>query len=123
MEELETPLATFQGLRVQLLGLSKSEANEARITVEQLGGQIVSTGSDYVVGPCQGVETALPNQVNLWWLEESQEKVGPVAVQYYHRPILMQPKKPLKGVVLAVSRYVGHERFYLSFLATELGAK
>jgi hypothetical protein len=36
---------------------------------------------------------------------------------------LMQPKKPLKGAVLAVSRYVGHERLYLSFLATELGAK
>jgi hypothetical protein len=122
-EELATPLATFQGLRVQLLGLSKSEAGEARLTVEQLGGQIVYTGADYVVGPCQGVETALPNQVNLWWLEESREKTEPVAVQYYHRPILMQPKKPLKDVVLAVSSYGGPERLYLSFLATELGAK
>jgi hypothetical protein len=121
-EELATPLATFQGLRVQLKGLSKAEAGDARLIVEQLGGQIVYTGSDYVVGPCQGVETALPNQVNIWWLEESRDKTEPVAVQYFHRPILVQPNKPLKDVVLAVSNYGGPERLYLSSLATELGA-
>lgn len=121
-EELATPLATFQGMRVQLTGLSKSEAGDARLIVEQLGGQIVYTGCDYLVGPCRGVETALPNQVNVWWLEESREKGEPVAVQYYHRPILLHPNKPLKGVVLAVSNYGGAERSYLSCLATELGA-
>lgn len=121
-EELAQPLSAFQGLRVQLTGLSKSETSESRLIVEELGGQIAFTGADYVVGPCRGVETALPNQVNVWWLDDCREKTELVAVQYFHRPIEMHPEKPLKGVVLAVSNYGGPERSYLSSLATELGA-
>jgi len=120
-EELATPLAASSNLRVQLLGLSKSEAAEARLTVQHLGGQIVFGGADVVVGPYHADDPA-PNQVNLYWLQDCAEQQEVVPHVYYHRPIVKKPQKPLKDTVIAISNYGGKERTYLSNLAAELGA-
>ncbi|XP_065335100.1 DNA topoisomerase 2-binding protein 1-A [Cloeon dipterum] len=121
-EELALPLLVFSKLKFQLKGLNKSESSELRTTLESMGGSVVSKDADYIIGPFK-VQAAAPNQVTEYWIQECSEQGEVLPINYYHRPILFRPRKPLDGTVITISTYTGRERSYLSTLATEMGAK
>ncbi|XP_059488511.1 DNA topoisomerase 2-binding protein 1-like [Neocloeon triangulifer] len=120
-EELAQPMAALGNVKLQIKDLTKTEAALVRHKAESMGAKFVDSNADYIIGPFK-TQASNPKQVTQYWLEECDEKGETVPIQYFHRPILLRPKKPLKGVVIAISSYGGQERAYLSTLAIELGA-
>ncbi|XP_059479828.1 DNA topoisomerase 2-binding protein 1-like [Neocloeon triangulifer] len=120
-EELAQPMAALGNVKLKIKDLTKREAASVRHKAESMGAKFVDGDADYIIGPFKTQVSNL-KQVTWFWLEECGEKGQTVPIKFYHRPILLCPKKPLKGVVVAISTYDGKERVFLSQLAIELGA-
>jgi hypothetical protein len=66
-EELASPLDSApKTLRFELRDLNREELVTARSLVQQLGGQVVYAGADWIVGPLRADTTPADNQVSLF---------------------------------------------------------
>ncbi|KAF2357957.1 BRCT domain [Trinorchestia longiramus] len=132
----EVPLAPiFDGLTFAVSGYDQEVLQELEDSLVKLGGRLMpallsTKGVDYCVVPISGDGVFLPyakHHVSHFFIEECTTAECVLKLQYHHLPLMLPSAvvaaRPLDGVVLTVSAYVGRERQFLAELARQLGAR